>query len=205
MTANILHLRREHYVAMPWRNGAGVTQEIACRPASGSDFVWRLSLAKVTTSGPFSNYSGYRRSVTLIDGAGFRLDFGDDDSILLDSVGTTALFSGGASTVCTLIDGPSSDLSLVVREPGAIVSVTRHRSNASQMTPLRAGALSAVFCLGGQIILTVADDPMGTGQEREDFELALHDTLLIGPDARALSVGPSPIGPIDLLLLTWQP
>ena len=38
------HLRRRGYVAMPWRNGGGVTFEIAREPQTGTDFDWRLSI-----------------------------------------------------------------------------------------------------------------------------------------------------------------
>jgi environmental stress-induced protein Ves len=199
-----LHLRRARYLSMPWRNGSGVTLEIAREPAAGSDFQWRLSLATVATSGPFSTYAGYRRSVTLIDGDGFRLGIGDSDPVVLNSVGATALFPGDASTVCALINGPSSDLSLMVREPGAIVSVTRVQCVAAQVTPLQAGALKALFCLSEDAILALADDSMAGSQGRDDIALALHDTLLLGAQTGAVSVRPSPIGPADLLLLTWR-
>jgi environmental stress-induced protein Ves len=199
-----LHLRRAHYLSMPWRNGAGVTREIARAPAAGSEFLWRLSLATVASSGPFSNYPGYRRSVTLIGGDGFRLDIGDSDRVVLDSIGATAVFAGDVPTGCALIDGPSSDLSLMVREPGRIVSVTRIQCTAAQVTPLPAGALKAFFCLSAQAILTIAGGLMAGIPGPKQFGLALQDTLLLGPQGGAVSIQPSPIEPAELLLLMWS-
>ena len=85
----MVHLRPEQYRSMPWRNGMGVTREIAREPAEGEDFRWRLSLATVASSGPFSSYAGYRRSVTLIEGEGFQLKLGAQDPWVLDRVGAT--------------------------------------------------------------------------------------------------------------------
>jgi uncharacterized protein len=190
-----LHLRREQYLSMPWRNGSGVTLEIAREPPAESEFLWRLSLATVEASGPFSNYAGYRRSVSLIDGDGFRLEIGDREPVLLDSVGATAMFPGDASTTCTLINGPSSDLSLIVSEPGVIVSVTRIRSVAGHVMSLQAGMLKAFFCLSGGVVLTLTDDSM---------ELATHDTVLLGLQTETVSARSYSSVPADLLLLTWR-
>src|ERR1700722_4668538 len=121
----MVHLPLERYRSMPWRNGMGVTREIARDPATGEDFRWRLSLATVASSGPFSSYAGYRRSVTLIEGKGFELRVGSQDPLVLDRVGATALFPGDAAARCTLINGPSTDMSLMVRLPGSILSVVR--------------------------------------------------------------------------------
>src|ERR1700722_20231437 len=145
---------------MPWRNGMGVTREIAREPAVGEDFQWRLSLATVASSGPFSSYAGYRRSVTLIEGEGFQLQVGALDPWVLDRVGATALFPGDDSALCTLLNGPSTDISLMVRDPGSILSVVRIQGGAPLTVPLDAGALKAVFCLRTDTSLLSANDPV---------------------------------------------
>jgi uncharacterized protein len=199
----MVHLRRAQYRSMPWRNGLGVTQEIARQPGAGDDFQWRLSLATVASSGPFSSYVGYRRSVSLIEGAGLKLAIGDHDPVVLDWLGATALFPGDAPTECTLINGPATDLSLVVREPGAIISVIRIQGVAAPAVPLEAGALKAVFCLRDGIRLAPAEDPMPGGPKHAAIELALHDTVLLGRQAMCLSLALPQHTPVDLLLLTW--
>jgi len=188
---------------MPWRNGAGTTLEIAREPATGSDFLWRLSLATVAGSGPFSSYAGYRRSVTLVDGAGFELGVGGRPPLVLDAVGATAVFAGDADTRCTLIDGTASDLSLMVREPGTIISVVRIRDAGTRLVPLRTGALKALFCVAGTADLAVLDDPR-TSRPTTEFQLAAYDTALMQPQAAALSLRPCAQRPAELLLLTWR-
>ena len=61
-------LARREYTCQPWRNGGGETAEIAVRPGAGSDFLWRLSLATITRSGPFSTFPGVSRIFTLVEG-----------------------------------------------------------------------------------------------------------------------------------------
>ena len=125
MSTGAQRIRRSDYRSMPWRNGKGMTLEIARRPLSGSQFDWRLSLASVTTTGPFSCYPGYQRSVTLVSGEGFRLDLQGHAPALLDEPGASTQFAGEGDTVCTLLGGECTDLSLIVREPGENASESR--------------------------------------------------------------------------------
>src|SRR5205085_4350551 len=60
------------WIAQPWRNGTGVTREIARWPATG-EYDIRASIADVTTDGPFSTFPGYRRWSVLL-GAPIELD-----------------------------------------------------------------------------------------------------------------------------------
>jgi environmental stress-induced protein Ves len=192
----MVHLRRVQYRSMPWRNGRGVTLEIAREPSIGEDFEWRLSLATVASSGPFSNYAGFGRSVTLIAGEGFQLSIGDQAPVILDRLGATALFPGDAATRCTLVNGPATDLSLMVREPGTIISVTRIQSVAARTVPLEAEALKAVFCL--------RDGTRLAAPAHAELELALHDTVLIGQQLTSVSLSPPGDLSADLMLLTWK-
>jgi environmental stress-induced protein Ves len=201
----MLHLHRAQYRSMPWRNGMGVTLEIAREPDSGDHFQWRLSLATLAGSGPFSSYAGYQRSVTLIEGAGFRLGIGGQDPVILQRPGATAMFAGAEPAHCTLINGPCTDLSLMVREPGAIVSVIRIQAAAIPAVPLEAGALKVVFCLGDGAVLGLADDSTVGSPARAQLKLALHDTVLLGEQIATLSLAPAPGTSADLLLLTWKP
>jgi uncharacterized protein len=202
---NPVHLRRAQYRSMPWRNGSGTTLEIAREPVAGSEFLWRLSLATVATDGPFSNYAGYRRSVTLIAGAGFRLAIGDRGPVVLDSVGASALFDGAAAVDCALIAGACSDLSLMVRAPGAIVAVRRLQGEELRDLPLAAVVSHAVFCLRGSALLSPPQAAIDAEPMRPGLQLARHDTVLIGPDQAARSLRVYPDALADLLLLSWTP
>ena len=63
-------LRRADYLTRPWRNGGGVSHEIAWHP----DEDWRLGLADIEQDGPFSDYAGFDRTLTVGDGHGLWLN-----------------------------------------------------------------------------------------------------------------------------------
>jgi environmental stress-induced protein Ves len=56
----------------PWRNGGGVTRELASHPkaASAQDgaWDWRVSIADLTKAGDFSAFPGMERVLTVVDG-----------------------------------------------------------------------------------------------------------------------------------------
>ena len=61
--------------ATPWKNGGGTTQEVVCWPqGAGLDsFEWRISIAHIAQSGPFSAFAGIDRVITLLSGDGVHL------------------------------------------------------------------------------------------------------------------------------------
>lgn len=62
----LLVRRRADHRRVPWKNGLGVTYEVA--KSEGSDFDWRLSFADVERPGPFSTFPGVDRIITLVAG-----------------------------------------------------------------------------------------------------------------------------------------
>jgi environmental stress-induced protein Ves len=111
----LTQLTREDYRAMPWKNGRGVTLELACSPQGSdlSDFDWRISMAKVEEDGPFSSFPGIDRCLVVLDGAGIELDHGAGP-VKLDPF-VPHLFRGDDSTTGRLIDGPIEDFNVMTR------------------------------------------------------------------------------------------
>lgn len=102
---------------VPWRNGQGVTTEIAVDPpqaGAGERFRWRLSLAEVGQSGPFSDFAGYDRVITLIEGNGMVLRFDAAPEQRIEQCFEPFGFDGGWRTDCELIDGPIRDFNVMV-------------------------------------------------------------------------------------------
>jgi environmental stress-induced protein Ves len=66
------HLTPVDYTRQPWKNGKGMTVELA-RADSDYGLLWRLSMATVAEDGPFSLFPGVERNLTVISGPGFRL------------------------------------------------------------------------------------------------------------------------------------
>jgi len=179
-------VRRAGYLVMPWRNGGGTTYEIARDPAEG-EFSWRLSLALIERGGPFSNFAGYQRAISLVSGAGCVLHGIDSQPVQMSIAGTTTLFPGDAVVECELIAGPCQDLNLMVREPGDIVSAGGQRLGDNDPRPLVPGYANAIFCLSGPV------ECIGANGARET--LGEHDTMLVDPsvaaDWRIRAAGPA--------------
>jgi hypothetical protein len=61
-----------------WKNGKGKTRQIAIFPAeadiSKNNFLWRISSAIITTSGPFSQFVGFKRHLVVWRGLGLSLN-----------------------------------------------------------------------------------------------------------------------------------
>jgi uncharacterized protein len=107
-------LRAQSHRRMPWRNGGGSTREIVAWPQP-NDWDFRLSIADVEHSGPFSVIADVNRTIALLDGNGFVLRVGDALAETVIDHHRPFNFDGELDTICTLIDGPVRDLNLMVR------------------------------------------------------------------------------------------
>ena len=102
--------------ATPWRNGGGITRELAVWPPQG-DWQWRISVAEVAASGPFSRFVDVERWFAVLSGAGVRLEIAGQ-AHTLDAASAPLQFDGAANTQCTLLAGPTQDFNLMVRGTG---------------------------------------------------------------------------------------
>jgi len=197
------HFRSEAYTCMPWRNGAGVTREIAREPAQGEHFAWRLSLASLQVSGPFSFYTGYQRCVALVEGHGFRLHVAGTGTQTLAARGAHVLFAGAAAASCELLDGPCTDLSLMVQEPGAIASVTRLAVSSEQTVEDAPGTLQAFFVLHGAIKCAPLRPVIPAASNGQPFALNAHDTLLMRGHGQSWTIARAAHESAELLVMTF--
>ncbi|HSY97365.1 MAG TPA: HutD family protein, partial [Steroidobacteraceae bacterium] len=129
-------IRNASLTAAPWKNGGGITYEVLRVPSSGDPFRWRLSVAHIDASGPFSDFAGYNRKMVLLKGAGVELRFGDGVTKTLRQVGDLTEFDGAQSTYCELLNGPCVDLNLMVAKPdGVAVRVERFIESLAVSVP----------------------------------------------------------------------
>lgn len=177
-------IRRRDLPAQPWKNGGGVTREIAVHPeGAGLDgFVWRLSMAEVAADGPFSAFGGIDRTLTVIEGAGLALDFGGGTVAL--PLGQPLPFPGEAPVVARLAHGPITDLNVMTRRGAARHVVAR----LDPGDPVPAGT-TALVALGPALV--------------DGHDLAASDSLLATPGA-ALA-GPVSGGPLLAVTIATNP
>lgn len=108
-------LRASDRVAQPWKNGGGVTREVAVSPdgAGFDSFDWRVSIAEVASPGPFSRFEGTDRTLAILDGR-MRLTF-PEHVLELDAGSAPLAFPGEASCDGTPLGGTVTDLNLMTR------------------------------------------------------------------------------------------
>ena len=197
--------RYKTYRAMPWRNGRGVTLEIAREPATGAEFTWRLSLANIDEDGDFSAYPGYSRALALVAGESLRLRFRGHGHSRLSPTRRGTRFEGEWQTHCAIPKGRCTDLSLIVRKGSAVrpLSVVRQprvlRLESTRQVVVARDLYGALFVLDGSVAIT------DSIRARARIARA-QDTLLLFPGPRRIltlrSVGGSPA---HLILLRWRP
>lgn len=117
------HLPSSGYRRMPWRNRAGTTTEIAVfPPGTGFDeFLWRLAIADLDRSGPFSSFPGIDRLLMLLPPGGATLSIDGDDHRLRPL--QVVPFGGEAVASVTLAAGPARDLNLMARRGAAVATM----------------------------------------------------------------------------------
>ena len=137
----------------PWRNGGGVTREVAVEGPGGQDFEWRISIADVNVAGPFSAFPGVDRSITLLDGE--RMDLLIDGVEEVLGLHESLTFDGASQTSCTLPLGPTRDLNVMTRRGrrSAVVTI----ADLSQTLPISVAVNEVLVLLSGSAIVTGAD------------------------------------------------
>ncbi|MDH4874829.1 HutD family protein [Pseudomonas sp. BN515] len=161
-------LRAADYPRMPWKNGAGSTLEIARDAGDGLDgFGWRLSIADVGESGGFSAFTGYQRVITVLEGAGMRLEVDGQRSRDLATLDAFA-FDGGSTVQCELVDGPIRDFNL-------IYSPKRY---SARLQWLRADGGLKLFSSANTVLLFAAESGVSLTFDGQRSEvLGQHDCL----------------------------
>lgn len=122
--------------AAPWKNGGGTTQEVVCWPqGAGLDsFEWRISIAQIAKSGPFSAFAGIDRVITLLSGDGVHLHSGDGAiNHRLGQALQPFAFSGDVALDCDLLGGPSYDFNVMTRRDVARAVVSIHHGGSVQL------------------------------------------------------------------------
>jgi environmental stress-induced protein Ves len=181
------------YRRMPWKNGGGRTTEIAAYPAgAGFDaFVWRVSIADVHQSGPFSAFTGVDRTLVLLEGKGMRLA-GEGSPLDVHTAFEPVAFAGDEIVQCTLVAGPVRDFNLMVRRGAARGDIVVLRAGEDTLPP---ATFHVCYAAQGASECLVAGHPPIPLQQ--DHALLHHADA--GGKAPALHVYPLAAGAIALV------
>ena len=147
------------YRAMPWKNGGGSTTELLIHPPGATlegGFLWRLSMADVAASGPFSAFPGVDRTLLLISGNGMELDHGEHGRQRLAGPLEPVAFSGDWTTQGRLLDGPCRDFNVL-----SVRGKVRHKVEVlhfdRQPVALPEAGTLVAFCVRDQVAVDGED------------------------------------------------
>lgn len=118
MQPTLTPLPPESFRSKPWKNGGGVTLDIAdasrpgAEPAGWEGMIWRLGRTAIMAPGPFSDLTGYERLQAVITGSGLVLD-GPDGEIDLRQPFRPVRYDGGIPLVSRLENGPVEVVNLI--------------------------------------------------------------------------------------------
>jgi len=150
---------------MPWKNGGGVTTEIAIVPASAAldDFDWRISSAQVDGAGPFSRFTGIDRSLSVIAGGRLTLHRADGETVSLAPGEAPVHFPGEVEIHATL-DAPLSDFNVMTRRDAwahYVEAIALAAGEHRALPRLHPGMQWLVYCVHGVFSIGADDVPQG--------------------------------------------
>jgi uncharacterized protein len=148
-------LNPDEFQTNPWKNGGGITHEIA-RHAAGDGLQRRISIAEVGADGPFSRFSGKTRILTVVDGAG--IDLLSADGLLEARLYRPVFFPGDLDVTARLVGGPVRNLNLIY-DANAVEAAVEVVFGPATLTC--AAGLVGFLCLSGAV--TVAGDGLREG------------------------------------------
>ncbi|MBX3540206.1 MAG: HutD family protein [Chelatococcus sp.] len=174
-------LKQRDHKKMPWKNGGGVTYEVAAAPegAALDAFDWRVSMALVEAPGPFSAFPGCDRILTVLSGGPMILRTGDAPARTLDDTSTPFAFAADVPTTAEAVETALLDLNVMVRRGRATATVTRHRGVNLRINPREASA-TLVLAKCGDAAINSLHTLMTDG-----------DVLVIAASDRPVTISPS--------------
>lgn len=164
----------------PWKNGMGVTREIARFPtrAGNEDFLWRVSVAEVDSAAPFSEFPGIDREIVLLDGDGFTMTLDESLSHALTTPFAPFAFPGEARVDVAMAGGATRDFNLMVRRAWGRGEVRVCRDSGSHVPD---PACVLIYVAQGSV--TTIDGNLEAGDawlpDRSPFELATGSVVLM--------------------------
>ncbi len=144
------HLKQASYLNQPWKNGKGNTLEIAID--AQKPYLWRLSLASLVESAPFSLFPGYNRTLVLLNGGPITLSHKGKPEKLLRPMESYA-FSGEWETSST-VQSPGDDFNAFALQGKAKASIypTRLAKDEELLFPL-ARQEHFIYCSEGEMAI----------------------------------------------------
>jgi environmental stress-induced protein Ves len=177
-------IRQSEFSASAWKNGGGITHEAIRVPPGGDRFLWRVSVAHIESAGPFSDFSGYRRFMVLLRGAGMRLAFGNGARHTLRCAGELVEFDGAMAAQCELFSGPCVDFNFIVAKSLHVIDAGVRRLT---------GTLAPISHPGNSLVVFPVDGPLMVQTSGAESAMLEPWDLAVIPQASAEPVVVAPL------------
>lgn len=181
-------LRASDYMPVPWKNGGGVTRNVFVKWSDENCTIWdwRISMADVVQSGPFSHFVGIDRSIAVLEGCGLKLHLPQGQSVTLDQSTEPFVFAGEMAVMCETLDGPTTDLNVMTARKAFRHSLRKFYCTETTTITLATG--------WNALVANAAFELRSSGKH---FALQCHDAAIDIGD----KIEVSPIEPGDIFLL----
>ncbi|WEF31335.1 HutD/Ves family protein [Pseudoduganella chitinolytica] len=168
----------------PWKNGGGCTTEIMASPPGATlhDFDWRISLATIAQSGPFSVFPGIDRTLTLVDGGNVVLDVGNERKVALSEREPVVAFPGEVPVNATVDGDPTTDFNVMTRRERCSHQLERRLVRDFSVLERRS-ALTVLFLAEGESLTVYSS--------RERMVLVRYDAVVLDREERWTLEAPS--------------
>lgn len=125
-------IRREDFREGRWKNGLGLSWDIAADQPAADEFGWRFALARIDRDVSFSLYPGVDRIFTLVEGDGLDLDFEGRPPLAVERRFVPHVYPCDVPAFCRLRGGPCRALNLFYRR-GAFTAGADVLSSAAEI------------------------------------------------------------------------
>ncbi|MGE0735455.1 MAG: HutD family protein [Alphaproteobacteria bacterium] len=144
------------YRRTPWKNGGGVTVDIADAYRDGiaspgwDGMLWRFGHTRIERNGPFSDLSGFDRLLAVIDGSGLVLHPAGAQALDVRAPFRPVRFPGEWAIVSELTSGAVGVLNLMADRQGFEIDLEFVRGR--RVVAAKAGIYLAYALVGGALV-----------------------------------------------------
>ncbi len=147
-------IRSKEHQKMNWKNGLGETSQIAIFPPGAdlgqSDFLWRISSAKISRPNSFSNFDNHDRFLTVLSGGALELKTEGKEDVLLKPF-SVHHFSGADKVSCERRGEEITDLGIIYNRKW--IEASMKVENAKGQTVKLSGGTHFIVCLENDLFV----------------------------------------------------
>ena len=143
--------RARDLVAVPWRNGQGMTRDVATMLGPDGALRWQVSIAELVRDASFSDYAGYDRIFTPVLGEGIALSL-DGGAFLPCPLLAPFRFPGEAAVRCRSGGVPGRAFNVITAREHQRAEVQVLRLAAGDGAGLPAEGVGLLHCWSGTLV-----------------------------------------------------